>query len=152
ASRVARALRIEGDEFGAAYYGTLLKDLGCSSNAARLHELYRADDLEFKQAYKTIPTGLASTLKFVFDKTAAGAPLRRRVATIAHILRNGDAIAQEMIENRCTRGSEIARDLGFAEAVCAGIYHLDEHWDGSGRPGHLAADAIPLPSRLALLA
>ena len=57
-----------------------------------------------------------------------------------------------MIVTRCTRGSDIARELGFGEAVCEGIYHLDEHWDGSGRPGHLAGPAIPLPARLALLA
>lgn len=152
ATRVAQAMGIEGELLGAVYYATLLKDLGCSSNAARLHELYRADDLEFKHAFKTVPPGLPSTLRFVFEKTAAGAPLRQRVAAIANILRNGEAIAQEMIETRCTRGSDIARELGFAEAVCDGIYCLDEHWDGSGRPGHLAGAAIPLPSRLALLA
>jgi HD-GYP domain-containing protein (c-di-GMP phosphodiesterase class II) len=36
--------------------------------------------------------------------------------------------------------------------VCEGIYHLDEHWDGSGRPGHLQGERIPLYSRIALIA
>ncbi|MEO6386814.1 MAG: HD domain-containing phosphohydrolase [Croceibacterium sp.] len=152
ASRIAQTLGIAGLGFAAIYYAAMLKDLGCSSNAARLHELYAADDLSFKHAYKTIAPGLPATLRFVFDRTAAGAPLRQRVAAITHILRNGDAIAQEMIQTRCTRGSDIARELGFAEGVCAGIYHLDEHWDGGGRPAHQRGDAIPLPSRLALLA
>jgi HD-GYP domain-containing protein (c-di-GMP phosphodiesterase class II) len=152
ATRVAQAIGIEGGLLGSVYYAALLKDLGCSSNAARLHQLYQADDLEFKHAYKTIEPGLPSAVRFVLEKVAAGAPLRQRVAAIARILRNGEAIAQEMIEARCTRGSDIARELGFGEAVCEGIYHLDEHWDGSGRPGHLAGQAIPLPSRLALLA
>jgi HD-GYP domain-containing protein (c-di-GMP phosphodiesterase class II) len=152
ATRVAQALGIKGEPLGSVYYAALLKDLGCSSNAARLHELYKSDDIAFKHAFKFVEPGLPATLRFVFDKTAAGAPLRQRVAAIARILRNGDAIAQEMIVTRCTRGSDIARDLGFGEAVCEGIYHLDEHWDGGGRPGHLAGQAIPLPARLALLA
>jgi HD-GYP domain-containing protein (c-di-GMP phosphodiesterase class II) len=120
--------------------------------AARIHELYAADDRGFKHDWKVISPGLPATLRFVMAKTAAGAPLRRRVAAIANILRNGDAIAQEMIETRCTRGSDIARELRFGEPVCAGIYSLDERWDGSGRPGGLAGQTIPLPARLGLLA
>jgi response regulator RpfG family c-di-GMP phosphodiesterase len=57
-----------------------------------------------------------------------------------------------MIVSRCTRGADIARTLRFSDAVCDGIYHLDEHWDGSGRPGRLRGQAIPLLSRIALLA
>jgi HD-GYP domain-containing protein (c-di-GMP phosphodiesterase class II) len=57
-----------------------------------------------------------------------------------------------MIEARCTRGAAIARELRLGEDVAEGIYRLDEHWDGSGLPGALQGAAIPLPSRLALLA
>ncbi|MEO6151692.1 MAG: HD domain-containing phosphohydrolase [Croceibacterium sp.] len=152
ASRIARQLGLEGDAFASVYYATLLKDLGCSSNAARIHELYATDDVELKRGYKTIPVGLPGTLRFVVSKTGAGAPLHRRVAAIAHILRNGDAIAQEMIVTRCTRGADIARELRFSDAVAGGIYRLDEHWDGSGRPEGLVGLDIPLPARLALLA
>ena len=152
AMRVAQRFGIDGPDLADIYYTALLKDLGCSSNAARIHELYGADDLEFKHAYKTIAPGLQATLQFVFAKTAEGASLRRRVAAIAKILRNGEKIAQEMIVTRCTRGSDIARELRFGEGVSAGIYHLDERWDGSGRPDALAGHDIPLAARLALLA
>jgi HD-GYP domain-containing protein (c-di-GMP phosphodiesterase class II) len=57
-----------------------------------------------------------------------------------------------MILSRCTRGADIARSLRFSEPVCQGIYRLDEHWDGSGRPGRLSGEAIPLFARIALLA
>lgn len=152
ASRIAQRLEVTGEAFASVYYAALLKDLGCSSNAARIHELYATDDLELKRDYKTIATGLPATLRFVVSKTGAGAPLARRVAAIANILKNGEAIAQEMIVTRCTRGAEIARELSFSEAVASGIYRLDEHWDGSGRPDGLAGHAIPLPARMALLA
>lgn len=134
------------------HYALLLKDLGCSSNAARICELYQADDLAFKRGYKTVGTSLASTLHFVFSRTASQSTFGDRAAAIGNILRNGSQIAQEMITARCTRGSEIARTLGFPEAVCAAIYHLDEHWDGSGRPDGLVGPAVPLLSQIALLA
>ncbi|GAA3995819.1 HD-GYP domain-containing protein [Sphingomonas humi] len=150
--QVGRTLGLSETELGELYYALLLKDLGCSSNAARICELYDADDRAFKQGYKTVGTSLAATLHFIFSKTAQGRPLRQRAAAIGNILRNGDAIAQELIVSRCTRGADIARTLRFSGAVCEGIYHLDEHWDGSGRPDRLRGTAIPLFSRIALLA
>ena len=151
-SRIGQALGLSSSARHDLFYTLLLKDLGCSSNAARIHELYQADDRQFKHAFKTISVGLGPTLGFVFRESAREASLRQRMAVIANILKNGDAIAQEMIQSRCTRGSNIARKLRFSEAVCEGIYHLDEHWDGSGRPDHLQGHAIPLFSRIALLA
>lgn len=150
--QIGRILGLSESDLGELYYVLLLKDLGCSSNAARICELYDADDRAFKQGYKTVGTSLASTLHFVFSKTAQGRPFRQRAAAIGNILRNGDAIAQELIVSRCTRGADIARTLRFPDAVCDGIYHLDEHWDGSGRPGRLLKAAIPLLSQIALLA
>jgi HD-GYP domain-containing protein (c-di-GMP phosphodiesterase class II) len=151
-TEVGRALGLSERDLGELYYTVLLKDLGCSSNAARICELYDADDRAFKQGYKTVGTSLAATLHFVFSKTARGKPLHRRAAAIGNILTNGGAIAQELILSRCTRGAEIARSLKFPESVCTGIYRLDEHWDGSGRPGRLQGRDIPLYARIALLA
>ena len=151
-SSIGRALGLAPAEFADLYYALLLKDLGCSSNAARICELYGADDRAFKQGYKTVGTSLAATLVFVARNSAPNQPLHRRTARIGNILRNGVAIADEMILSRCTRGSDIACTLGFSPVVQHGIYHLDEHWDGSGRPSHLQKDAIPLVARIALLA
>ena len=150
-SRIGREIGLADAERHALFYTLLLKDLGCSSNAARICELYQADDRAFKQGYKTVGTSLAATLFFIFSRTAARAPWRQRAAAVGNILKNGDSIAQDLILARCTKGADIARSLRFDESVCEGIYHLDEHWDGSGRPGHLKGHAIPLFSRIALL-
>jgi HD-GYP domain-containing protein (c-di-GMP phosphodiesterase class II) len=42
--------------------------------------------------------------------------------------------------------------MRFSEAVAQGIQNLDEHWDGSGMPLGLRGEAIPIYSRIALLA
>ena len=134
------------------YYTLLLKDLGCSSNAARICELYLTDDLSFKRDFKTVGDGLPEILRFVFSHTGLKAGLAGRLRSVAHILRNGPRIADELIKTRCTRGADIARQLRFGDAVATGIGSLDEHWDGRGRPEGLAGEAIPLYARIALLA
>lgn len=152
ASQVALALGLPAAERRTVYYATLLKDLGCSSNAARIAELYLADDRSFKQDFKLIGQGLGPTLGFVFRKTGAGQPLSARMRAIATILRDGSRIATDLIQTRCTRGATIARQLRFPESVASAIAALDEHWDGGGKPLGQAGHAIPLASRLALLA
>lgn len=79
-SHVRRELGLNTTERNDLYYAILLKDLGCSSNAARICELYEADDLAFKHGHKTIGTSLAATLRFVIARTAPAAPPRRCTA------------------------------------------------------------------------
>ncbi|MFC4931998.1 HD-GYP domain-containing protein [Massilia sp. GCM10023247] len=134
------------------YYTLLLKDLGCSSNAARICELYLTDDLEFKRDFKTVGDSLPQVLGFVLKHTGLKAGLAERFRSVMTILRDGPAIAQELIATRCQRGAEIARLLRFPEAVARGIYSLDEHFNGKGKPARLAGEAIPVYSRIALLA
>lgn len=152
ASQVARALGLPVAELRTVYYATLLKDLGCSSNAARIAEIYLADDQAFKHDYKLVHEGLGPTLRFVFARTGRGAGMVARAKAILAILRNGSQIAQDLIQTRCTRGADIARRLRFPESVAFAIASLDEHWDGRGKPQGLTGAAIPLAARLALLA
>ena len=150
--QVGQRLGLPDDELWALYYTLLLKDLGCSSNAARICELYLTDDRAFKHDFKTVGNSLPQVLHFVLTHTAMRAPLAERFRTMMNILRNGRAIADELIQTRCHRGADIARQLRFPESVAQGIFHLDEHHNGRGRPHGLAGQAIPLYSRLALLA
>lgn len=152
ASRMAVALRLSAAERRTVYYATLLKDLGCSSNAARIAELYLADDRKVKQEHKLLAVGLGPTLRYVFTRTGQGERLGARAKAILAILRDGNAIVTDLIQTRCTRGADIARQLRFPEPVAQAIAALDEHWDGSGKPLGLRGDAIPLAAQLALLA
>ncbi|MET3711043.1 HD-GYP domain-containing protein (c-di-GMP phosphodiesterase class II) [Sphingomonas trueperi] len=152
ASRMAVALQLPASDRRTIYYATLLKDLGCSSNAARIAELYLADDRKVKQEHKLLAVGLGPTLRYVFTRTGQGERLGARAKAILAILRDGNAIVTDLIQTRCTRGADIARQLRFPEPVAQAIAALDEHWDGSGKPLGLRGDAIPLAAQLALLA
>lgn len=149
---IGRHLGLDDRERWELYYTLLLKDLGCSSNAARICELYLTDDLHFKRGFKTVGEGLPQMLRFVFTHTGLRAGLSQRLGAVMNIMRNGPQIAQELIETRCQRGADIARQLRFAEPVAQGIASLDEHWNGHGKPAQLSGESIPLYSRIALLA
>lgn len=149
---VGRALGLPADQLWELYYVLLLKDLGCSSNAARICELYLADDLSFKRDYKTVGDSLPKVLGFVLRHTGLKAGLAERFRAILNIVQHGGEITRELIETRCQRGAEIARQLRFSEAVAQGVQNLDEHWSGGGRPLGLVGTAIPVYSQIALLA
>ena len=148
---VGKRLGLTDEELWGLYYTLLLKDLGCSSNAARICQLYLTDDLSFKHDFKTVGDGVPQVLNFVLSHTGLKAPLAERFRAVMNIIRNGKELADELIQTRCQRGAEIARLLRFPESVATGIYHLDEHHNGRGRPDALAGEAIPLYSRIALL-
>ena len=133
------------------FYTLLLKDLGCSSNAARICELYLTDDLSFKRDFKTVGDSLPQVLRFVLSHTGLKAGLAERFRSVLTILRDGPQIAHELIATRCQRGADIARLLRFPDRVAQGIYSLDEHFNGHGKPEGLAGPAIPLYARIALM-
>jgi putative nucleotidyltransferase with HDIG domain len=149
---IGRQIGLPEAELSDLYYTLLLKDLGCSSNAARICELYLTDDLTFKHDFKTIGTSLPAALRFVLSHTGLKHGFAERVRAIVNILQNGGDIATEMIETRCQRGADIARQMHFSQPVVDGIYSLDEHWNGQGRPHGLKQADIPLFSQIALLA
>jgi HD-GYP domain-containing protein (c-di-GMP phosphodiesterase class II) len=149
---IGQHIGLDNDALWTLYYTLLLKDLGCSSNAARICELYVTDDLSFKRDFKWVDGSLPQVLRFVLRHTGPETGLMDRLRALGGILKNGDDIAQELIHTRCTRGADIARQLRFPEDVAQGIHALDEHWNGQGRPDQLTGAAIPINARIALLA
>jgi HD-GYP domain-containing protein (c-di-GMP phosphodiesterase class II) len=149
---IGRALGLPEAQLWELYYTVMMKDLGCSSNAARLCQLYLMDDLAIKRDFKTVSDSLPRVLGFVLSHTGLKSGLAERFRAVLHILQNGETLVDELIETRCQRGAAIAARLRFPPSVCRGIHALDEHWNGKGRPDRLVGDAIPLYARIALLA
>ena len=150
--QIGRAIGLNTAEMRDLYYATLLKDSGCSSNAARICQLFLTDDRSFKHDRKTVGLSLPSLMNFVIRHTGVQAGLAERFRAIVNAVQNGGEIHRELTETRCSRGAQIARQLRFSEDVADAIQSLDEHWDGSGQPQGLAGKEIALYARIALLA
>ena len=135
------------------YYTLLLKDAGCSSNAARLYELYGGDDRQAKQDFKFVDNeSFKQVSEFVLKHTGVGEGFLDKTKRLLNLAVHGEELATELIETRCERGADIAIRLGFTEDIADGIRYLDEHWNGNGKPYRLSGNEIPLTSQIALLA
>ncbi len=151
-THLASAIGLSGAALRDVYYAVMLKDLGCSSNAARVSELFLGDDRALKSGFKLIGPTPEDFGAFMMANVGVDADAATRDAAIDHIAANAGTILTEFMDTRCTRGADIARQLRFSEDVAGAIAHLDEHWDGSGLPRGIKGDAIHIGGRIALLA
>lgn len=157
AVRLAMAAGLEQAVISDLYYACLLKDAGCSSNAARMCQIVGGDDRAVKAGAKledwTRPFApRLSAAKLLWQQVLPGASPLRKSARIARIAATQHRNNRELIELRCDRGATIVRKLGLGPAVAAGVRHLDEHWDGGGYPSGLRGHDIPVISRLMAIA
>jgi putative nucleotidyltransferase with HDIG domain len=152
AIHIGREIGLTEPQLWDLYYTMLVKDVGCSSNAARICQIYMMDDITFKRDLMTVNGSLPQVLRFVLSHTGMNAGLTERFRALVNVFQNGGQIAQELMETRCDRGAEIARKMRFSENVIAAIRGFDEHWDGGGMPAGLRGEAIPIYSRISLIA
>lgn len=150
--RMGREIGLGGEELSGLYYTLLLKDAGCSSNSARLCNLFGSDDLAVKPRMRSLDRQNIVALAFRTACTVAmGKGIFGKVQHLVGIARSPE-VMHDIIALRCERGAGIALRLGFASATAAGIKHLDEHWNGRGHPDGLSGQAIPVMARIANLA
>jgi putative nucleotidyltransferase with HDIG domain len=151
--KIGEVLRLEPGQRSALFYALLLKDLGCSSNAARLSRIFGADDLTLKRAHKlTDWTDSKASAGYAFRYSLGGrGPLARAWHTLMLGVREKGS-GREMTQTRCERGADIARLLGLVQETSDAIRALDEHWDGAGLPYSRQGSSIPLLGRIAGLA
>src|SRR5262245_15108055 len=151
--RLAHIIGLRLSERTHLFYALLLKDAGCSSNAARVHQLFGGDDHEAKRAVWMFDwRSFGGQAAYVLEYAGKGASSWRRLGHFARIAGAGPAGRTELFEVRCDRGAAIALGLGLSEATAAAIRSMDEHWDGGGEPQGLRGTLIPLLSRIIGLA
>ncbi len=151
--RLAERTGVPMEDRGALFYALLLKDLGCSSNAARLCSLFGADDRALKREHKLTDWSRSGpSLAYALRNAVPDASPMGRVFRVASLAFKEKGSGREMAQTRCDRGADIASMLGFTEATREAIRTLDEHWDGHGMPEGLAGTAIPLLGRIVGLA
>jgi HD-GYP domain-containing protein (c-di-GMP phosphodiesterase class II) len=134
---------------GDLVHAALLKDAGCSSNAARVYELFGGPEHGVKRAvwerdWRNPIAQVTYAARWVERGGSPGARLKRLLGLAVA----GSQASRELFQIRCARGAEIASHLGFPPPVTSAIHDMDEHWDGGGHPRGLAGDAIPLLARI----
>lgn len=151
--RLADELLLPPADCSALFYALLLKDLGCSSNAAKMAYLFAADDQLVKRSGRMIDWAKPTQcLKHCWQQCAPTGSAVDKLLRIAAIVRLGPAGAKKIANIRCERGAEIARMLQLPEGTARAIFDLDEHWNGRGNPRGLQGEEISLLGRICCLA
>lgn len=156
--RIAVEAKLSDFQQDDLYYALLLKDVGCSSNSARMCQIVGGgDDRAVKAGVKledwTQPgKPKLSTLKLMWNNVLPGGNPLERVLRIAQIGRTQHKNNEEMIGLRCDRGASIVAKIGLGQATAEAVRCLDEHWDGTGYPNRWRGERIPLLARIAAVA
>ena len=137
-------------------YGLLLKNVGCSSNAARLHQIFGSDERAVKQRFELVdwwqPSVSFQMLRFVWGSIRPPKPCSHASQHLFELGKRPGNSTQELIQLRCDRGASILSRLGMEGIAVDAVHFLDEHWDGSGYPAGLRTKDIPIGARIAAVA
>ena len=138
--RLGSELGFSNVELADLYHALLLKDVGCSSNAARMCQIIGGgDDRLLKSGVKledrTRPHRPSlSAVRLLWNSVLPNEGPLRKVRRIVRIALTQHSNNREMVEMRCDRGASIVRKIGLNEQTALAVRALDEHWDGSGYP------------------
>lgn len=150
--RIGQELKLPHSQLSDLFYALLMKDLGCSSNAAKMCYLFAADDRETKRSLKTVNwVNMLESLRFAVGHVA---PTRSKIGKFFRLMAvavTSKRASKELIQIRCERGANIARLFGLPESTAQAIHALDEHWDGGGHPDGTIGREIPLAARIMCL-
>jgi hypothetical protein len=125
----------------------LLKDAGCSSNAAAVTRIFGIDDQELKARQSVAGRSLLA-MAYLSIRSLPSEPLPLQVRRLISLALSGRRERRAVEELRCERGAGIARKIGCSDEVAQAIMDLHEHWDGHGLLRGLRRDAIPFLSRI----
>ena len=148
----ADALGLSPAEQSTALYTTLLRFLGCTSTASESAALAGGDDLGFNASMAPfVMADHRDAVPHLIRHLGDGLPLGRRVGRVTAALSDPGGKARSLSAH-CEVGARLAARLGLPSDVVAGVGHAYERWDGNGLPDGLAGDAIPLGTRIAVVA
>jgi putative nucleotidyltransferase with HDIG domain len=152
--RMADALRLSPDESSDLFYAALLKDAGCSSNAARVFQMFGGpnEHATKRAVWLRDWRKLDQKVRYAFEWVEPEGDFLARMRQFLKLAAIGPGGERELFEIRCARSAAIARALGMSEATAQAVQSMDEHWDGGGHPAGLRGEGIPLAARIIGLA
>ena len=107
------------------YYALLLKDVGCSSNAARLCAIAGGgDERAIKAGSKLGDATNPKMWKMLWKNVLPRESGLKRAMRIAKMGVEREKNNQSLFELRCDRGAEILRKLEMGNLAAEAVYHL----------------------------
>lgn len=147
ATGLARELSLSEPEVADVYYATLLRHLGCTATNHEEAYLFGPDELSARALAERTDAGDRREVLALMLQTGKGAGIDR-LRYVVRTVRAGAEGQTGILRAICEVASMLADRLGLGAGVAVAHQHLLERWDGSGLPGGLAGEEVPLPTRL----
>ncbi|HJP78336.1 MAG TPA: HD domain-containing phosphohydrolase [Pseudonocardiaceae bacterium] len=130
----------------------LLRFLGCTADSSDTAVMTGGDEIAFLAAMAPVAMGgpPEQVVRLVRTVGAGRDPLSRARLVAGALTDPGGA--KRSLSAHCEVAALLAERLGVSPTVREALAHGHERWDGAGFPDGLAAEAIPLPVRLAVVA
>lgn len=150
--RAGDALGLDAGERRELYYVSLLRFLGCTSEAADDAEFSGGSELDFYAGFAPVfMGGQAEMLGWLVRHLGEGRPASKRVGLVFAALRDTKGMDRS-IAAHCEAGQRLGRRLGMEERVVDALGLAFERWDGKGYPNRVPGDGIPTSVRISLVA
>jgi putative nucleotidyltransferase with HDIG domain len=171
--RIAEKMGLPQAQMSDLYYALLLKDIGCSSNAAHMDQIVRGEDEKVQAEVRAVVQAEVwadiraevkaaldmaevpkmqgpklSNLRFLWKSKRPEEPVEAKSRIKLTPLKR----TRNVVRFHGDRGASIIKKIGLGHATSDAVRALDEHWDGTGFPGRWRGDQIPLLARIAAIA
>jgi len=149
---LARAIGLSAQDLFDTYYVSLLRFLGCTSEASADAALNGGDELAlYKGLAPSLMGSPSEVIGWMVRHLAEGRPPFTRARLLGSALTDPKG-AERSFRAHCEVGRMLARRVGLSESVQHALDHAYERWDGKGLPNGIAGEAIPVSCRVAIVA
>jgi len=149
---LARSIGLSVQDLFDTYYVSLLRFLGCTSEASADAALNGGDELAlYKGLAPSLMGSPSEVIGWMLRHLAEGQPPLTRVRLLGSALTDPKG-AERSFRAHCEVGRMLARRIGLGDSVQRALECAYERWDGKGLPDGIAGEEIPVSCRVAIVA
>lgn len=149
---LARAVGLPAQDLFDTYYVSLLRFLGCTSEASTDAVFHAGDDIAlYAGLAPSLMGGPSEAIGWMLRHLSEGQPPLTRARALVGVLTDPKG-TERSFRAHCEVGQMLARRIGLGDSVLHALGCAFERWDGKGFPNGIAGDEIPASCRVAIAA
>jgi HD-GYP domain-containing protein (c-di-GMP phosphodiesterase class II) len=151
--QAARKIGLTARELSDVYYLSLLRFVGCTSDAHEAALAVGGDEIALFSGMATVIMGEPQEmLGHMVRNYASDQHGLTRLRLLAGALLDGSSGFKRTVAEHCEVAQMLVTRMGIRREVGVYVGDVFERWDGKGVPGRLAGEAIPAPCRIVSIA
>jgi hypothetical protein len=151
AMRLAAAAGLAGDLLSRTYALAMLEHIGCTASSSD-NAAVTGDELVMREHSAVLDfTDQRAMFRFMLGHVARVNPVAARPLALARVMAGGRRLLATA-DQVCEAARMLSVRCGYDPQCLADLDSVYEHWDGSGMPGNVSGDAIPVPVQVVQVA